>query len=746
MSQSLGPYTPDDNGIEAATPRSSGEDFSDFGALSTTLWRRKFWILAGGFVAAAIAALAVVNIPSTYVATADVQLDTRQRQVIDIANVVENQQFSDAGILSEVAVLRSTPILRDVALRLDLAQYAEFYPVAAPEGAEDGAADAALPDAAPAPAGEAEGTAEAGGGTGGGTGRPPHHVAADILRGKVNVVQVGLSYILRIEVSSLSPDRAAAIANALAEAYLQRQIDLKVEANDRATDWLSSRVEELGERVERSETEYETARAELARANGMPAANIDVQLGGVSAALTAARSEEALAESRLRRFAAFVDEGAYESAMRIASSPALEDLVVRRADLLERRGGGAGAGPTGGAFADSLQVLERRIAEEARIVETGLQTEVEIVGDQVAAHVEAMRELELDLVNQSADTIDLRALARDVEAQRGVYQTFLTRLTEARERGDFQEADAQIISYAEAPRSPASPRRTMITVVAFALGSGVALLGVMLGDARRRGYRTATEAQARTGRRVIAVLPKDPLRAKRLRDGAPQSLRNAVHRLRALLDGEDRRAGRSVMIASTLPGEGSGALAVLLAQACGLAQMRVAFVDFDATTGGAAAHVAALGGDDALSFEDHSPVGAAAAQDAAGLLATLRRSFDLIVVHAPPVLADAESLSLARLTDHVALAFQWEKTPDAAVVEACDDLVDAGAHLVGLVMTETDLAVSARYEYRGAVQARRAVARYADAAARNGGGGRRPRAPGSTGLYRGGRRRDAETV
>ena len=71
----------------------------------------------------------------------------------------------------------------------------------------------------------------------------------------------------------------------------------------------------------------------------------------------------------------------------------------------------------------------------------------------------------------------------------------------------------------------------------------------------------------------------------------------------------------------------------------------------------------------------------------AAKIAELRRTHDIVVVHAPAVLAGVESLALANAVDHVLLAFRWERTPRGAIAEATEELARLHAPLSGLVMT-----------------------------------------------------------
>jgi succinoglycan biosynthesis transport protein ExoP len=60
------------------------------------------------------------------------------------------------------------------------------------------------------------------------------------------IKRVARTYVLDISYASLRPDRAAAVANAIADAYLVDQLDAKYQASRRASKWLQDRIGDRG--------------------------------------------------------------------------------------------------------------------------------------------------------------------------------------------------------------------------------------------------------------------------------------------------------------------------------------------------------------------------------------------------------------------------------------------------------------------------------------------------------------------
>jgi hypothetical protein len=57
--------------------------------------------------------------------------------------------------------------------------------------------------------------------------------------------RVGMTYVIDIGFTSHDPDKSARLVNALADAYIDDQLDAKFQATRRASIWLQERISEL---------------------------------------------------------------------------------------------------------------------------------------------------------------------------------------------------------------------------------------------------------------------------------------------------------------------------------------------------------------------------------------------------------------------------------------------------------------------------------------------------------------------
>ncbi len=86
--------------------------------------------------------------------------------------------------------------------------------------------------------------------------------AVERLIAATDVKRVGRTYVLQLSYTSPSPEEAARIAAAYAEAYLTDQLDSKYDATRRASSWLQQRIDELRQKSLASDLAVQKFRAQ----------------------------------------------------------------------------------------------------------------------------------------------------------------------------------------------------------------------------------------------------------------------------------------------------------------------------------------------------------------------------------------------------------------------------------------------------------------------------------------------------
>ena len=714
------PVARDDIGPPRGSSVDNAINYWDF---VVALFRAKWLIAFCGIALGAIAAFISLNITPTYTATAQILLKTRQEQVINIANVIDNPNFTDTAIVSELAVITSPANLLEVARRLNLQNFAEFNPeLETPSPLSSAIANARQTvRALISPSGDS------------GEPPPPDQIAAAILARKLHVQQFGVSYIIEIEAISRSPRLAAAIANTVAEVYIENQIAAKINANQRAFEWLSTNEEDLRQRLQEAERALEELRTQTLPDGTFSVGVLEQQRGQMTAALVAAYADAAAATATAERFESLLATGDLSAAMQFATSPRLNALVASRdaalqqqATLLrrsEQRGGDLVQ------IEQTLAEINGEILEETSQLSRSLRARIQMAEERSSALRDQLIALERTVLKVTGQNLDLRSTERQVEAQRAVYDRFLMRLVETRERGDLQEPDASIIANAGAPNSPSAPKRTLLVAIGLFLGCGGAAVLVLAREARRDVFRSAEEAEAKVGLPMLASLPAGLSKNPSWPIDPPRETLGALARLTTLTDATVTSGrARSILITSVLPDEGAAELTLSMAASYAADRARVVVIDCLPTSRDALKRAAALFDlpdrrRGAPSFRVFRPKETPPAlrqlpfaEEMRNEIEALQADYDRILLCAPPMLAMSRVLTVGRGFDAAVLTFRWDSTPKGALVAAVEDARKLALPVAGLVMTDVNFKVAAAYGYAGARAADRKLEMFADRA------------------------------
>jgi capsular exopolysaccharide synthesis family protein len=281
--------------------------------------------------------------------------------------------------------------------------------------------------------------------------------------------------------------------------------------------------------------------------------------------------------------------------------------------------------------------------------------------------------------------------------------------------GELSPVRVSVVATPEVPESPSSPavvpNVALGVVVGLVLAGGLAVLRDRL-DTTIKDDETAGQA---TGAPVIGHIPEDGTLAGShvISPHSTSSAAEAVRQIRtnlAFLDVDD--PPRSIMVTSSVPGEGKTTLAVNLAIALAESGNSVALVEADlrrpkvtrylGLVSGAGLTSVLTGGaelDDVLQEAGGSlrvlpagpippnPSELLSSDAMAALVERLVDKHDIVVIDAPPVLPVADASAMAGLVDGVLLCARWGVVTTAHLERAASVFERLGAHLLGLVLT-----------------------------------------------------------
>ena len=548
----------------------------------------------------------------------------------------------------------------------------------------------------------------------------------------------GFSTAIEITYVNADPRHAARLSNALADAYLSDQLEFKFEASERATRWLTDRVQELADRVRDADVAVQQYKADNALTEVSGTSVVDQQLAGLSQQLIMARSEFAEQEVRFSRVAELQTAGRAQDFSQVVASPLINSLRAQESELLSREADFSSRyGPRHPRMIDlqsEKQNLLAKIDEEAARVIEIMRNDLEVARARVRSLESSLRQATGRTSEESRARIGLRELEANAAASHAMYDAFLSRFQEVQGQEGVQASDARILSRAVIPTSPSSPNVNRTLSVAAGLGLFLGFALAFLLEKLDSGFRTAKQIENMIGLPVLATIPEISGVLKSVGNVSDQIMDKPMSGFSESIRGLQMGINLSnvdsppkvLLVTSSVASEGKSTIAIAIGRLAALNEKKVLIMDADlrrptiAKQLGISKHdaglVEILSGScqfeecvkkDPRSSADFLPVKFKAgnpgdllgSEAMAKLISEVRNKYDLIVIDSAPLLPVNDTRILALLSDAAVLVVRWESTPRDAVRDSARILAESHATIPGIVLARTDTKRFHSYSY-----------------------------------------------
>lgn len=537
------------------------------------LIRRRIALIFAVTAAALCLAIALLFILApVYSATSLIVFDPVHKDLLEPTSQAGSGGADNARIESEVELLRSDAILLHVIASQNLLDAPEFASV-------------------PGWRTRMLGAIGLGRTTEPGTGQLMGQVLAR-LRGAITVQRRGATYLIAVQAQSGDPIKAASLANAVAQAYIDAQIASKVSAMLSSRDVLQARLAQARDEIVLSEAAFnDFLQSSTDQLVSSPGGSAVGRLTGEIGTLSDARLQ---ADQLAGRVQASLAAGNWNSLVGALQSEQVTVLGAQRQALAAQLSSFDPASPTAAGLRDQLTAIEGQLARRADLELTNLRTRVAAIDAQQISLREQLRStvLQSDLpADILTGLLDLQSKASFAREQ---YQLLLSRTLELQSQSNLQVADSRIASPALPPSSHFFPSTALFVGIALAAGLALGLLVSIVYESVVGGFMSQEQLEAGLKTRVAAIVPrlKLPPGNDTLADmviTAPRShFAEAMRRTRIAIDQAGRgkaddqaMLGRVVMLTSAVPGEGKSTMAMALARSYALSGRRTLLIDCD---------------------------------------------------------------------------------------------------------------------------------------------------------------------
>ena len=659
--------------------------------LSLALRRR--WILIGGVVAGAVLGdLATLLAARQYTSTAQLEISRDTTQVVNVGALSRDVPTGDQEFYqTQYGLLRTEALAERVARDIGVINDPSFFRMFGKRRVFEQTSG---------PAGHARRS----------------EVAGQVLLHHVLIAPLHGSSLVDVQATTPSAALSATVAQTWAEDFIASNLERRASTSDYARRFLETRIDQLRDKLERSERQA----VDYAAANGI----IDLPLAGNTSKSpgsdsTQSRSlvtDDLIASNSAREGAAAeriqaASRLAAASEQPDASSDALNyraigQLRKARADAAAEYAGlvaqHSADDPAAKAVQAQVDALDAAIQSERNRVREALQQTYQAVTAREQVLTRRVNGLKGAFVDQRQRAIQYNLFQRDAETNRELYDALLQRFKEIGVAGAAENNNAVVVDAARLPREPSSPRLLLNLILFTLAGAIAAAAAVAILEQVRGGVAEPDDFEAAFGLPLLGVAPnlkaQAPLDAlNNPRSGFAESFLVTVANLELATPGG---ASRSLAVTSARSREGVSTTVIALAQSLARAGRTVVLVDANlrspsihsafglANTAGLAdllagkADVETVLRTTRLEALSVITAGAPPANPAdlligpalTPLVKGLQDRFDHVILDCPPVMDLADAPLIASAVDGVICVVRATSTPAAKVRAALDRL------------------------------------------------------------------------
>jgi succinoglycan biosynthesis transport protein ExoP len=690
--------------------------------------KRRWSILGLTLVVSILALLIANNIRPTYRSTATLLIEQGKSKVVSIEEIYSSGLIQREYYQTQVEILKSEDLARKVVRKLGLMSHPDFDVRQTPPNLFNRIMGTAVAD--PTQVSEEEVMKRA-------VGRFKNGLQVQLVRN---------SQLAQISFSTFDRELSAKVPNALAETYIESDLDSRMAMTQKASEWLRERMGELRSKVDVSEKALQDYRdrERIVDAKGVALSGASRQLEELTRSVVEARQRRAEAEGALALVQQIKTgrlQASYDSVPAVLKSPIVAQMKFAEAEA-ERRLNEASKryGPEHPKLIQARSELEsakENTRKQAEIVVAGLSKELDQMRANESAVERALAQSKADIQGINRKEFQLGVLEREVQQNRNLYDMFVNRLKETSAAGDLQTTIARVVDPATLPSLPFAPDRKQIVIVtAIATLVAAALMALLL-DRLTNALNSTSDVEGRLGVPALGVLQKIKGFSKKgfiselaFFNDTQSTFAEAVRTVRtSVLMSSLDEAHKVVVVTSSVPEEGKTTLSFNLA--CALGQVKkVLLVDADlrrpkigklvgrdSKMPGLADLVAGHAQVSQCVFFDEragihllpagtvppNPLELLSSKRFEDVVNKLREAFDIVLIDSAPLQLVSDAQVLSQFASSVIYVVKADATPYQVAQNGLKKLRRVNAPILGVVLNQLDLEKAEKYygEYSG---------------------------------------------
>lgn len=331
--------------------------------------------------------------------------------------------------------------------------------------------------------------------------------------GNLRVEPVPNTNLFNVSFLSRSPEMAARIANAHAEAYIKQNVEARISSSQLALEWLKKQLEQQKNNLQASQRSSH----EYKKANNIVSFDdrqniVTQQLADLNANLTKIRAERLAKQTVFEQLNSFTigNENVF-SLPEVSGDPVIQNL---RTQLIHQKTKqtemAATYGPKHPRMIDiesGIRQTEQELASEVQRLSRSIKAEM----DRALANERSLQSMldskKAEAMKFNEKAINYEVLTQEVQSNQQLYDTLLKEAKEVGLVSVFDNSNVRIIQAAEVPKTPVSPKTLwnifLSIMVSMVIGPGLAFFSEYMDNTVRK----PEDIQRQLGIRYLGAIP-----------------------------------------------------------------------------------------------------------------------------------------------------------------------------------------------------------------------------------------------
>lgn len=563
---------------------------------------------------------------------------------------------------------------------------------------------------------------------------------------RIEVDPIRNSRLVDVSFQAKDPALAAKIANTLAAAYMDKNLETKLKAVQDAVRWLNTRIEEERKKVEKAEQallQYKEKHDIITDFSSDVEKVTAQKLAQLNAQVVEAESKRVEAETR------------YQQAMALTATPDMLDsipevlnnelirqiksmeveLYKRMSELSKKYGENH---PQMVAIESELKTLQKRKSQEVNRVINSLRSEFKVAQARENSLKGALEKQKKESLELNQKAIEYTVLQREAESARQMYELLIKRFKETSLTEDMKTGNIRIIDQAELPLYPVRPKKKLnillAVLVGLITGTGLAFFFEYLDNT----IKLPEDIKRHLGIPYLGPVPAMAFGENGNPDGkrlpelvtfhTPKSTASEAYRgiRTSILFSSADNQPQVILVSSAAPQEGKTSTALNLGVTLAQSGTKVLILDCDMRKP-SMHRVLGVSRDKGMS---NLLVGSCDLREAvittqiqnldiipcgpippnpseilgsarmAKLLELLRKTYQRIIIDSPPITAVTDAVVLGQFADGAVIVVRAGATPREIVKNGVNQLLAVNSRILGAVLNGVDMERDGYYYYQ----------------------------------------------